>query len=136
MLINNRLEGLRGIVRYYAGLVSEGRMDYIEMLICAQGRLKEYMKKEKEKANIMGTIKQIIQARIKHNEARLLWKKDIDFTNLSHAARSFSAGHAAAWVSEIYFLKGLLERLVEEISEKECADGGCEKCLDKGDCHH
>lgn len=114
MISSNRLEGLRDIARYYAEMVNAGRMEYIEMLICAQGKLKERMKKGKEKADAMGTIKQIIQARIKHNEARLLWKKDIDFTNMSRAARSFSAGQASTWVSEIYFLKGVLEKIDEQ----------------------
>jgi hypothetical protein len=136
MITSNRLEGLRDIARYYAELVSEGRIEeYIEMLIYAQRRLKRRMEKKEEKTSVMATIKQTIQARIKHNEARLLWKKGIDFTNMSHAARSFSAAQASSWVSEIYFLKGLLGEL-EKAPEKECKDNGCENCSGKGECHH
>ena len=138
MLTSNRLEGLRNIAQYYADLVNAGRMEHVEMLISSWGRLKEHIKKEeeKEKEKAMGTIRQIIQARIKHNETRLLWKKDIDFTNMSDAARSFSAGQASTWVSEIYFLKGVLEKIDKEVLGKECEGGGCEGCLGGGDCHH
>lgn len=120
-MITSRLDGLRNMVGYYTELVRAGRTEYIEKLICAQGRLSVYSAfrlrrkkstlKKKEKANVMEKVKKIIQAKIKHNEARLLWKKDIDFTNMSHAARSFSAGQASTWVSEIYFLKGMLEEM-------------------------
>ena len=136
MPANNKLEGLRDIARYYADMVEAGRMEYIISLLTAQRQLKERAKKEKEKANKMGTIKQAIQARIKHNEARLEWKKAIDFTNMSHAARGFTTGQSASWVSEIYFLKGLLEGLDKGGPEKDCKGGGCEGCLGEGDCHH
>ena len=136
MIASNRLEGLRDIARYYADLVEAGRMEYIISLLTARRQLKERAKKEKEKANIMGTIKQAIQARIKHNEARLEWKKAIDFTNMSHAARGFTTGQSASWVSEIYFLKGLLEKFDKGGPEKDCKGSGCEGCSGEGGCHH
>ena len=136
MIASNRLEGLRDIARYYADLVEAGRVEYIISLFTAQRKLKERAKKEKEKANIMGTIKQAIQARIKHNEARLEWKKAIDFTNMSHAARGFTTGQSASWVSEIYFLKGLLEGFDKGDPTGGCEGGGCEDCSGKGECHH
>lgn len=135
MIASNRFEGLRDIARYYAELVNEGRMEYIATLIHVQQKLKRRMDKEAEKTSVMATIKQTIQARIKHNEARLLWKKGIDFTNMSQASRSFSAAQASNWVSEIYFLEGLLEEL-EKAPEKKCKGDGCEDCSGKGECHH
>ena len=107
-MTKNRFDGFRDIVEYYTGLVRAGRWEYIDKLIRAQGQ---------EKGSAMEKIKQIIQARIKHNGARLLWKEDIDFTNMSRAARSFSAGQASTWVSEIYFLKGVLEEIDRGNSE-------------------
>ena len=134
MPTNNRLEGLRDIARYYADMVEAGRIEYLTLFLAAQRKLKERM--EKEKANKMGTIKQVIQARIRHNEARLLWKKGVDFTNMSHAARGFTTGQSVSWVSEIYFLKGVLEKMDKGVSEKECKGGGCEGCSGERDCHH
>ena len=118
-MTKNRFDGFRDIVEYYTGLVRAGRWEYIDKLIRAQGQLGEHLEteEEKEKGSAMEKIKQIIQARIKHNGARLLWKEDIDFTNMSRAARSFSAGQASTWVSEIYFLKGVLEEIDRGNSE-------------------
>ena len=115
-MVKNKLDGLQDIIGYYTGLVRAGRWEYIDKLVCAQRQIREHLEaeEEKEKGKAMEKIKQIIQARIKHNEARLLWKKDVDFMNMSHAARSFSAGQASTWVSEIYFLKGVLEKMAEQ----------------------
>lgn len=59
-------------------------------------------------------IKRLIQNRIKHREAQLAWKEDVDFSNMSPTAKSFSAGQAQGWVSDIYFLKGLIEKIESE----------------------
>jgi hypothetical protein len=114
MMRSDRLEGLQVIARYYQELIGEGRWDYVNKFLSAQRKLYSYMESQKEKEHeVTKVLTQAIRCRIKHNEARLLWKKDINFDNMSHAARGFSAGQASSWVSEIYFLKGLLEKLDE-----------------------
>jgi hypothetical protein len=114
MIRSDRLEGLRDIAWYYQELIDVGRWDYVDKYLSALRRFYVYAEGQKEKEHeAMKVLKQAIQCRIRHNEARLLWKKDINFENMSLAARGFSSGQATSWVSEIYFLEGLLEKLDE-----------------------